>query len=196
MKRLFFFLTLTFALVACNKNRDTPIEDEVQVQDTPANFDYTATSEVKTVVYKKGFSPKGHIYKDFHRRFTIDFSGSSIQLTPEERSGDSFSSIIDHWSHSNEYAGLLNIGKVSSITDITSHTVKVGDGGRYSSVSGYGSGFWYRTYYHVSIEPGEGVQIVVRDENGEDHYIRVFYASYQLDEEDSISQAVYKYQLY
>lgn len=196
MKRLFFFFTLTFVLVACNKNNDTLIEDEGHVQETPAKFDYTATKDVKTVVYKSGERTAGYIYKDFHRRFTISFSGSYIGLDPEKRSGESFSSIIDHSSHSNEYAGLRNIGKVSSIAEITSHTVKVGDGGRMTSVSGYGSGFWYRTYYHVDLEPGEGVQIVVRDENGEDHYIRVFYASYQLDENDSISQAVYKYQLY
>lgn len=188
--------------VSCNKDSNSENQDEDKIEEASGS-DWTATKEVKTKIITVGSNNDngGILYQDFTFRYDLSFY-MSPEIWPYKRSGSGFSNgAWADWALKGygivvgKHAGVVSLGPVSSITDITQKETKDYAGGR--GTKEFQSPHWEKAYFiGDNFVPNSGYYMYYRKENDELAFIRLFVSSYTADKNGQITSVTIQYQLY
>lgn len=191
-----FFVGLSF--ISCDED-NAPFNGNGK-ENASLIDDYTATTEVKTVVLKyepiltdnNGFKTERNkiIYEDFNCSYDLLYSLKyGIVIAPYERVEgywDCFLSsnsrgmyILDYYKC---FSHLISIGKVHDISKITTKDIL-------PTLDGY-------YYCSVEVQPNYGYAGYFLTEDGEKKFIRLWLENYELDEDGRLVAVTVQYQLY
>lgn len=203
MKINFYKLSLIIAFVGlflagCSEE-NTPLDDNSGEGGTETPVDYTATTNVKTVVLENeaisGTSAKFKtkrnkiIYEDFNCSYDLLYSNfCGIVIAPYYRArGEWYCSMGLHGSTMYAMTGrlsdvkLMSVGKVDGISNITTKDIQTE--GEYSDCS-------------AEVQPQHGYAGYFLTEDGEKKFIRLWVKDYELNSQGTLSSVTVEYQLY
>lgn len=204
MKINFYKLSLIIAFVGlflagCSEE-NTPLDDNSGEGGTETPVDYTATTNVKTVVLENeailgantsGFYTKRHkiIYADFNCSYDLLYSTlHGIVIAPYHRANGGWKCNMDLYGNT-VYSEtgwlsdvkLMSVGKVDGISNITTKDIQV-----QGSLS----------YCSAEVQPQYGYAGYFFTEDGEKKFIRLWVKDYELDSQGTLSSVTVEYQLY
>lgn len=204
MKINFYKLSLIIAFIGlfftgCSED-NTPLDDNNGEGGTETPIDYTATTDVKTVVLeneaisgtdKSGFNTKRNkiIYEDFNCCYDLLYSTfCGIVIAPYQRANGKWKCNMNMYGHT-MYAmtgylsdiKLMSVGKVDGISNITTKDIQAQ--GSYSDCS-------------VEVQPQYGYAGYFLTEDGEKKFIRIWVKDYYLDTQGMLYSVTVEYQLY
>lgn len=184
---LLMMLVMALSMVGCGSDDDEKKDDE---GGTTVTTEYTATMEVKEI---KLHQVAGNmdlpcvIYKDFSHKYAFHLDDGAFRFEPYCREGGKWSLEYEygggyHNSYSRGSAGMISLGKVNGIADITEKLI-VND-----NVSG--------KTIALPVQPQCGYAVRFKTENDEWKYLRVYIKGYTLDDKEALSSITVQYQLY
>lgn len=185
MKRLFMYLLLLLPLAIASCGGDDKDEPQDPNQGNTVATDVTATTSVKTATLG-GIT----FYEDYNYRYNLNVVDGCVEVTHSIR-------INGEWlwygrevnSGHNNY-GIKDVGKVNSISEITSKDVTKGEG-RWLDSSGWGC-----LYLGATFQPSHGYVVVFTTELNETKYLRIFTTKYTTASNGGLETVTVQYQLF
>lgn len=128
-------------------------------------------------------------FEDLSYSYCIAFRLERLYIIPYERKNGTWKT----YDTMPICAGLLDVGSISKIEDISNKNVNIGDG--WSSFSHPYFGYSYSIMMQ-QFHPNHGYQLVFVTEKEEYKYVRIFAESYFLDNNGSMNSITIRYQYY
>lgn len=185
-------IAIPFCIASCDKEDDdlNTLTDSSVVTDG----DYTATTEVKTAtvyfnfdVGRNGGEGEIAIYEDFSNLYTLSLFSGRLCFVHYSRFNGSWSSFYSYGDFD-----ICNVGKKSSLSDISKNDPVVEQSKTYSYTHGI-----YTKYKYCTVHPNYGYWCTLTTED-ETLNMRVLITGYTSDENNnsSINSITIKYQLF
>ena len=195
------WMVLAIALVSlctigCSGDDD---DDSSQKGDNNGNTtevltDYTVTTSIKTIVLEKEFDNyiylvetgyKYTFYEDYNNSYKIVLWRGQIAVSHLIRSGGGWS---NYYHVDTSQCGIIDIGKISSITSISTKNFVGGEG-----LPDWRGGY---CYYSIMFQPQHGYAVMFTTEDGEQKYMRIYAKDYSLNSQGVLESVIIQYQLY
>jgi hypothetical protein len=189
---------LSVGFVSCGGD-DELNEQRENNSKTDNSTKYIATTSVKSVELLRSnehtiengvesrvtYVEEVKIYEDFNYKYNFLLHNGKLYIRQYTR-------VEGRWNnYEKNNAGILSVGKISSINDVTNKDVVPGH-----SAAGHITDTLHETSFGAIAQPNFGYAICFVTENEEIKYIRCYIQDYCLDNAGTLSSITLQYQLY